>query len=164
MDEETGYLIINNALDRMLFNVFGFLVSLYSLNIEWKKEHNPMYKAYCDINEHMSCSRVLTSEYARGFGLVSILFGKNSALNIRNCTLGLFFYLFQILLGFSTSPTVASILYYSSIVSIVGCVYLAFILFFVLKDFCVVCIATYFINGAILYLNYSHKVAAQKGF
>ncbi|KAK3576589.1 hypothetical protein CHS0354_011266 [Potamilus streckersoni] len=91
MDAETGYIFINNTVDRMLFNIFGAIVSLYSLNIEWKKEHNPMYKAYCDINEHMSCSRVLTSEYARGFGLVSILFGKNSSLNIRNCTLGIFF-------------------------------------------------------------------------
>ena len=45
-------------------------------------------------------------------------------------------------------------LFITSVVSCVGSAYLAFVLFFVLKDLCLVCIATYVINGVLMYLNY----------
>ncbi|XP_077774089.1 vitamin K epoxide reductase complex subunit 1 isoform X1 [Podarcis muralis] len=56
--------------------------------------------------------------------------------------------------GFSNSGLAAIALLGSSVVSIVGSLYLAYILFFVLHDFCVVCISTYLLNFALLLLNY----------
>lgn len=41
----------------------------------------------------------------------------------------------------------------SSLVSLTGSVYLAWILFFVLYDFCIVCITTYAINVGLMVLN-----------
>lgn len=46
-------------------------------------------------------------------------------------------------------------LLYSSVISIVGSVYLAYILLFVLKDICVVCFTTYLVNALLMYLNYN---------
>lgn len=43
----------------------------------------------------------------------------------------------------------------SSALSIAGSIYLAYILFFVLKDFCFVCIITYVLNAFIFYYNWS---------
>ncbi|ESO97315.1 hypothetical protein LOTGIDRAFT_114833 [Lottia gigantea] len=143
-------------MDRVILNIIGMVISLYSLRVEIKKEKDPTYVAACDFNDHMSCSKVLTSKYAKGFGIMGVLFGKEHFMNQRNCNLGLVFYLLQLALVFQPYPVLASkVLFYSSIVCIIGCVYLAIVLFCILKDVCVVCIATYFVNGALLYLNYS---------
>lgn len=42
----------------------------------------------------------------------------------------------------------------SSLLSLAGSVYLAWILFFVLYDFCIVCITTYAINVGLMVLNF----------
>ena len=49
---------------------------------------------------------------------------------------------------------VPAVLFLTSIISCIGSAYLAFILFIVLKDLCLVCIATYVVNGVLMYLNY----------
>ena len=56
--------------------------------------------------------------------------------------------------GFSSSKPAAWVMFLSSFVSCVGCVYLACILYFVLEDVCVVCITTYVINAVLLVLNF----------
>ncbi|KAG8246032.1 Vitamin K epoxide reductase complex, subunit [Homalodisca vitripennis] len=40
----------------------GFILSVYAYVVETSKEHDSTYSALCDINEHMSCSRVFTSK------------------------------------------------------------------------------------------------------
>lgn len=42
----------------------------------------------------------------------------------------------------------------SSLVSLIGSVYLAWILFFVLYDFCIVCITTYAVNVGLMLLSF----------
>lgn len=39
----------------------GVAVSVYALRVELKKEDDEDYEALCDISEHASCSRVLSS-------------------------------------------------------------------------------------------------------
>ena len=56
--------------------------------------------------------------------------------------------------GFINTHWAVTLLYITSIMSCVGSVYLAFVLFFILKDVCLVCMATYVVNSVLLYLNY----------
>ena len=60
-------LLFTNLADHLLFGALGILLSVYALYVELQKERNPNYVALCDINEQMSCSRVLTSEYVQFF-------------------------------------------------------------------------------------------------
>ncbi|XP_076434799.1 vitamin K epoxide reductase complex subunit 1-like protein 1 isoform X2 [Babylonia areolata] len=145
---ELAYLFISNMADRMFLSVVGVVISVYSLYVELQKEKNPNFRAACDFNDKMSCSRVLTSKYARGFGFVGKLLGRDHLLNVRNCNLGILFYLAYL--------TVAPVLLVMSVMGILTSLYLGFILFYVLQDVCVVCISTYCVNGLLLYLNYSY--------
>ena len=46
------------------FASFGLFVALYSIYVKKKFNENPKsYRALCDINENMSCTRVLNSKY-----------------------------------------------------------------------------------------------------
>ncbi len=46
------------------FGTFGVFVTLYSIYVKWKFTKNPKtYKALCDLNENICCTRVLTSKY-----------------------------------------------------------------------------------------------------
>jgi hypothetical protein len=45
-----------------IFSSLGALVAIYSYYVKVKYFQNPKtYRALCDINEHMSCTRVLSS-------------------------------------------------------------------------------------------------------
>ncbi|KAG8548775.1 hypothetical protein GDO81_024239 [Engystomops pustulosus] len=55
--------------------------------------------------------------------------------------------------GFVGLVAAAVTLLVSSLVSIAGSLYLAYILFYVLEDFCVICITTYVLNFILLLLN-----------
>lgn len=48
--------------DASVLCLMGIVASVYALHVETKKERDPNYRAACDINEHMSCSKVLTSK------------------------------------------------------------------------------------------------------
>ncbi|KAG9492622.1 hypothetical protein GDO78_000887 [Eleutherodactylus coqui] len=79
-------------------------------------------------------------------------------MNQPNSVFGLIFYLLQILLGMTVSAVAALVLMTTSIVSVVGSLYLAYILYFVLKDFCVICVTTYLLNFILLIINYKRLV------
>jgi len=82
------------------------------------------------------------------FYALQIIFGKKLRL-----------FLFQIIsicfiLGLITTPLFSKLALFSSVLACLGSLYLAFILAFILKDLCVVCIATYVINAALLWSNF----------
>lgn len=54
----------------VLLCMWGIGVCIYALSVEFHKEADPGYEAMCDISETMSCSKVLTSEWGKGFGLL----------------------------------------------------------------------------------------------
>uniref|UniRef100_A0A8C0E953 vitamin-K-epoxide reductase (warfarin-sensitive) n=1 Tax=Bubo bubo TaxID=30461 RepID=A0A8C0E953_BUBBB len=108
------------------------------------------------IGLHWSFS--LFYRWGRGFGLLGSIFGKDSALNQSNSVFGLVFYILQMLLGMTASAVAALILMTSSIVSVVGSLYLAYILYFVLKEFCIVCVITYLLNFILFIINYKRLV------
>ncbi|XP_042355443.1 vitamin K epoxide reductase complex subunit 1-like protein 1 [Plectropomus leopardus] len=96
--------------------------------------------------------------WGRGFGLLGSIFGNDSALNQPNSVYGIVFYAFQLLLGMTVSAMAALILMTTSILSVVGSLYLGYILYFVLKDFCIICITTYALNFILFILNYKRLV------
>ncbi|OCT95078.1 vitamin K epoxide reductase complex subunit 1-like protein 1 [Xenopus laevis] len=138
--------------------VLGIVLSIYAFHVEREKERDPGYKAICDFNEWVHCSTVLSSRWGRGFGMLGSIFGKDSLINQPNSVFGLVFYLLQMVLGMTVSAVAALVLMTSSIVSVVGSVYLAYILYFVLKDFCVICVITYLLNFILLIINYKRLV------
>ncbi|XP_077996441.1 vitamin K epoxide reductase complex subunit 1-like protein 1 [Glandiceps talaboti] len=148
---------------RSLLCVAGLLLSSYALYVETSKGADSDYTAMCDISVTISCSKVFTSKYGRGFGLVEPLLGKDSALNIPNSIFGLIFYLLQFILGQFVHPTSSLVLVLTSVLSNLGSVYLAYILYFVLQDACVVCISTYAVNAGLLVLNLLHRRNVNKG-
>ncbi|KAL4669371.1 hypothetical protein H8959_007925 [Pygathrix nigripes] len=96
--------------------------------------------------------------WGRKFGLLDSIFGKDGILNQPNSVLGLIFYMLQLLLGMTASAVAALILMTSSIMLVVGSLYLACILYFVLKEFCIICVVTYMLNFLLPSINYKRLV------
>ncbi|KAG7282786.1 hypothetical protein CRUP_029994 [Coryphaenoides rupestris] len=142
---------------RFFLCVFGVVLSVYALHVELSKESNPDYRAMCDLGESVSCSKVFTSRWGRGFGLVQFFVAEDHVLNQPNSILGIIFYTLQLSLGLSASSRAAMVLVLSSWVSIAGSLYLASILFFILEDFCLVCVSTYIVNLALLLINLKRR-------
>ncbi|XP_066433102.1 vitamin K epoxide reductase complex subunit 1-like protein 1 [Eleutherodactylus coqui] len=138
---------------RLLVCVLGIALSVYAYHVETSREKDATYRALCDINPSISCSKVFTSRWGRGFGLVENILGAQSLLNQPNSVFGVVFYVLQIVLGFVGLVAAAVTLLVTSLVSIAGSLYLAYILFYILEDFCVICVTTYVLNFILLLLN-----------
>ena len=55
-----------------------FLSGLY---VEIRHEADPKYQASCDISSYISCTRALSHDIGRGFGIVKHVLGSDSILN-----------------------------------------------------------------------------------
>ncbi|XP_038618651.1 vitamin K epoxide reductase complex subunit 1 [Tachyglossus aculeatus] len=139
---------------RLALCLSGLALSAYALHVEAARARDPTYRALCDLGPAASCSRVFSSRWGRGFGLLEMVLGPDSSLNQPNSVFGLLFYSLQLLLGWSRAPWTSVLLVLSSLLSVAGSLYLAWILFFVLHDFCFVCITTYALNLGLALLNY----------
>ncbi|KAF4129655.1 Vitamin K epoxide reductase domain-containing protein, partial [Phytophthora infestans] len=129
----------------------GVAVSIYAIHVKRQKmKLHDGYVALCD-SETFSCSQVLTSEYSALLSHLNLV-GKASILNVSNAHLGVLAYsLFPLYPVVRKMPYHAQ--FYTAVSScmVVAMVYLAYILAFVLRDFCIVCVATYVITGALLW-------------
>ncbi|XP_059482688.1 vitamin K epoxide reductase complex subunit 1-like protein 1 [Neocloeon triangulifer] len=135
----------------LLLSAIGIVLCIYTYVVETKKEEDSSYEAMCDINEHISCTKVFTSEYGKGFGLVKLIAGEDSIFNVPNPVYGLIMY--STIFMFSLSPmnlTFSLIQVCQCILANVGSIYLGCILYFVLRDFCIVCVTTYVVNFILL--------------
>uniref|UniRef100_A0A8C5L7Z3 vitamin-K-epoxide reductase (warfarin-sensitive) n=1 Tax=Jaculus jaculus TaxID=51337 RepID=A0A8C5L7Z3_JACJA len=99
-------------------------------------------------------ARLTGKGWGRGFGLVEQVLGADSVLNQSNSVFGCIFYTLQLLLGCLRERWASTLLVLSSLLSLIGSVYLAWILFFVLYDLCIVCITTYAINVGLMLLSF----------
>ncbi|XP_033116166.1 vitamin K epoxide reductase complex subunit 1-like protein 1 [Anneissia japonica] len=142
-----------HRLSRIFLCLAGLILSVYALYVEHMKERNDGYTAMCDVNDEISCSKVFTSKYGKGFGLVGPILGEDSPLNFPNSIFGIVFYFLQFTLGQIHTVDAVWGLIFLSVCSIFGCIYLAYILMFVLQDACIVCISTYIVNALLLVLN-----------
>ncbi|KAG0715002.1 Vitamin K epoxide reductase complex subunit 1 [Chionoecetes opilio] len=83
----------------MAVSCVGVMLSTYALHVEVSKEANTTYRALCDISAAVSCSKVFTSRFGKGFGLVGQLLGEDHVLNQPNSIFGIIFYAIIIILG-----------------------------------------------------------------
>ncbi|XP_035241355.1 vitamin K epoxide reductase complex subunit 1-like protein 1 [Anguilla rostrata] len=143
---------------RLLVCLLGILFSVYAFRVEREKARDPSYQPLCDVSNSVSCSKLVTSRWGTGFGLLGAIFGENGAMNQPNSVYGLIFYLFQLLLGLTVSAMAALTLMATSIVSVMGSLYLSYILYFVLKDVCIIGISTCVLNFILFMLNYKRLV------
>uniref|UniRef100_A0ACB8EDB1 Vitamin K epoxide reductase complex subunit 1-like protein 1 n=1 Tax=Sphaerodactylus townsendi TaxID=933632 RepID=A0ACB8EDB1_9SAUR len=111
-----------------------------------------------EINTSFEVRAFGVKRWGRGFGLLGSIFGKDSVINQPNSVFGLVFYVLQMLLGTTASAVAALVLMMSSLVSVIGSLYLAYILYFVLKEFCIVCVVTYLLNFILFIINYKRLV------
>lgn len=106
--------------------------------------------------------------FGRGFGIVGKLYGDESVINVRNPYYGIFFYVIVIILsecnnilkqlsgiinnlltGFIDYSIVSRLLMLVTCASNLLSIYLAYLLIFVIKSICVVCVSLYCINFII---------------
>ncbi len=128
-----------NMLALQILSILGFVVSLYAYIVERKYEKDKKYKAVCDISDNMSCKKAFTSEYGKIFG-------------ISNSFIGMLFYVGLFVL---TLYNFSNIIFYMSWLSFAMSVYLAYISFIKMKNFCLVCTSIYIINILLLFFSYS---------
>ncbi|KAJ1532250.1 hypothetical protein ONE63_000866 [Megalurothrips usitatus] len=124
----------------------GVGASYYAYFVEQNVEQNEKYKAMCDINDQLSCTKVFATPYAKGFGVVGKYLGEKHILNQPNSVYGIFFYGALALLSLVNFSFIARIQLLLTFLSNGLSVYLAYLLLYVIKSICVVCVATYVIN------------------
>lgn len=129
----------------------GLLISLYGYYVEVQAETGgDDYKAMCDISETISCTKVFATPYGKGFGVIGRLFGEDSVLNVPNGLFGILFYATSIVLSFTQSGALLNVHLILAVLSNVLTVYLAYLLIFVIKNLCVVCVSMYVVNALSL--------------
>lgn len=138
-----------------LFAMLGIALSIYTIHVEGQIAKVPGYQALCDIGSGWlagsSCSKVFTSSWSHilsHWGLVE----KGGPLDLSLPQLAIPY--FVVLLGYpvarKASPTLAPPAFFAvSCASICFSLYLASILKFVLKEFCIICFSNYVINGCV---------------
>ncbi|XP_052868147.1 vitamin K epoxide reductase complex subunit 1 [Anopheles cruzii] len=146
MSSGTGRCKWSVTVGLVCLSTVGFVLSLYTSYVEVRAEHDRSYRAMCDISERISCTKVFTSSYGRGFGIVGKLLGQQSPLNVPNGFYGIFYYFLVAVLSFSDQLRIARINSWLILASNGVSLYLAYLLYFVLQDLCLVCLTTYAIN------------------
>ncbi len=126
----------------------GLALSAYSLYVEYNmKQAGPgLYKAACDINSFISCTRAFSSPFGH------VLFG------LPNSLFGLGFYPVLLLAVRLNQRPIASLL---AVASSLFSVFLIGALIY-LRDICVVCIAVHIVNFSLLFLILTGKTTTNK--
>jgi vitamin-K-epoxide reductase (warfarin-sensitive) len=133
----------------------GVVVASYALYIESthasSKAAGLEVTFFCDnIVSWASCSAALTGPYGHilsQWGLVP----KGSTLDQPNALIGLGFYVLA-LLPWHTSRSRTDAFLAASTASLAFSLYLAYVLRFVIHEFCIICVTSYSINVAIFVL------------
>mgnify|MGYP001585932036 CR=1 FL=1 len=119
-----------------ILSILGFLLSLYFFKVEFRLYHDKNYKATCDVNKKISCSKALLSKY-------------NGILGIPNSLAGIFYY---IILFSLAAYNIKFYIFPLVLLAFIGSIFLAYFSIIKLKTYCLVCNLIYLIN-LILFLS-----------
>ncbi|MFH1917299.1 MAG: vitamin K epoxide reductase family protein [Nanoarchaeota archaeon] len=111
----------------------GILLSVYAYYVEQHARRLRSYKALCDFSSKISCTKVFTSRYSKILG-------------VSNSLIGVVYYAIVFVLS---AGGVYSVLVPLTLLGVIASIVLAYLSYFRLKKFCVVCTGTYVINIAI---------------
>ncbi|CBZ56163.1 putative vitamin K epoxide reductase complex subunit 1 [Neospora caninum Liverpool] len=129
-------------------SALGVALCLYAINVEQNSVRDATYRAFCDFSPYASCSKVLTSTQSRlltYFGIAA----PDGHFDFPNTYLGLFFYAFM--LTFPRGRQYCHCLYtLAAAAAMASSIYLAYVLYAVLHDFCLVCVTSYVLNLILL--------------
>ena len=114
----------------LIVAIIGIVISIYAMFVDFKFDKNEEYKAVCDINDRVSCSKAFQSKYG-------------SVLGVKNSVLGLLFYVFVAVLYFLDLTMLMKIF---SGLAVLGSIVLAYLLYAKVKSWCVVCTGIYVVN------------------
>eukprot|EP00904_Undaria_pinnatifida_P004931 jgi/Undpi1/1568/HiC_scaffold_11.g04958.m1 len=145
--------------------VVGLCLSLYAVYVEMKHEEDPSYQAACDVSEVMSCSKVLTSEWGHIVSQLGVV-PKDHPLDMANATIGVFYFSLVALHDFLPLPSYsakAGVIFALTLPVVCVSLYLAYILFAVLQDVCLVCISLYAVDASVLYFSYRGMQGGGRG-
>ncbi len=113
----------------------GILLAAYAIFVEYKLKRNSEYRPVCEINDRASCKVAFNSKYGRMLG-------------ISNAVLGIAFYIIFIVVTFTAFTNFLLLI---SIAAVLSSAYLAYALYFKLRNLCIVCTFTYLVNILLLY-------------
>lgn len=119
-----------------LFATVGLVAAAGSTWVHHQVISDPTYASFCDVGSSLSCTNAYTSSYGSFAGVSVALLGT------------LYFSGVLLLLGFGAAaprlrPNVAAYVFASAIVGLAGVFYLGYASFVVLKNVCLLCVATY---------------------
>ncbi len=116
----------------------GFIISAYAYYVRYRAMRSVRYKAWCDVNEKISCTAALTSP-------------RGSIIGVSNSMLGMILYA---LIFASAINNIIDIVFYLSLIATLASLYLAHVLVREIKHWCIICISTYFINALLLTISF----------
>lgn len=152
----------SNRCFSVLLCLIGLGLSGYTLYVQEEMSKNPeTYKALCDIDEEISCTKVFNTTYAKGFGLVDKVLPADHWANQSNAVYGLAGYGFLLLLSLLRFLFLAR--FQLLLVFLINCfsVYLGYLLVFVIETVCILCYSCYAVNFLLLLASWQ-KVRALK--
>jgi len=125
----------------ILLSLAGIAVSIYAYIVEVNISKNPEYKPACDLSDAISCSSTMSSTYSKLVGISNALIGMA------------YYFLVFVLASFSF----ATIIFYLSIAAVLVSIVLAYISYFKIKSFCLICTSVYVINILLLVVSYAYS-------
>jgi vitamin-K-epoxide reductase (warfarin-sensitive) len=96
----------------------------------------------------MSCSRALTGPYGKVLSLWGLV-AKGGALDVPNSAIGLCFYLLALAPWDRLGPAGGDAFMVAALASLAFSAYLAYVLRYILHEFCIICVTSYCINALL---------------
>ncbi len=118
----------------IILAIIGFCISLYAYFTESKIKEDPNYHPACDINDRISCSAPLKSEYSNIFYFSNALMGMVYYVLVGTLA---FFDMYRIVLMLTGAGVLITL-------------FLAYLLYFKIKSLCIVCTSLYIVNILLL--------------
>ena len=122
----------------LIISAIGFFLSLYAFYVGRKAGNQKNYRAVCDINDNISCTKAFTSGYGKVFGISNGLTGM----------------LFYALVSIAAFYGALNLTFYLSILSVLASLYLAYVLQFKVRAVCLICYSIYAVNILLLIFSY----------
>ena len=118
-------------------SLVGVGLCVYTIYLEGRTNEDQDYQATCDISDEISCTKVFKSSYSHILSHFELV-ARDSDYDISNAYVGMAFYVCSFLLPFLT-PLSLSFRRTIQLLAATGaasfCVYLAYILKFILHNF-----------------------------